>query len=121
MQSIAAAAGLGRVELQAEIVPADEPVEGALRLLVPPEVRCGAIGFKTSRDRCLRLDGLLVEIGARAATAVEPVAANGPKVTLLRDLQFVSQRKACKPRSNTACCPVARPLRIKACASFALS
>src|ERR1039458_8453290 len=83
MQPIVAAASLGRVEFEAEIVPADEPVKGALRLFVPPEVRCGAVGFQAGRNRCLRLDGLLVEIGARAAAAVEPVAANGPKVTLL--------------------------------------
>ena len=88
VQPIAAAAGFGRVEFQSEIVPADEPVEGALRLFVPPEVRCGAIGFQTGRDRCLRLDGLLVEIGARAAAAIKSVAANGSKVTLLGDLQF---------------------------------
>ena len=67
MQPIAAAAGLRRVEFQAQIVPADEPVKGALRLFVPPEVRRGAIGFQTGGDRGLRLDGLLVEIGARAA------------------------------------------------------
>ena len=36
MQPIAAAAGLGRVEFESEIVPADEPVEGALRVFVPP-------------------------------------------------------------------------------------
>src|SRR5437016_1123909 len=43
MQSIAASATLRRVELQAKIVPSDEPVESALRLLVPPEIRGGAI------------------------------------------------------------------------------
>ena len=76
MQPIAAAAGLGRVEFESEIVPADEPVKGALRLFIPPDVRCGAIGFQTGRDGCLRLNGLLVEIGARAAAAVEPITAN---------------------------------------------
>src|SRR6266851_1503930 len=88
VQPIAAAACFGRVEFQSEIVPADEPVEGALRLLVPPEVRRGAIGFKTGRDHCLRLDGLLVKVGAYAAAAIKSVAANGSKVTLLGDLQF---------------------------------
>ena len=122
MQPIAAAACLGRVEFQSEIVPADEPVEGALRLFVPPDVRCGAIGFQTGRDRGLRLNGLLVEIGARAAAAVEPIAANGPKVTLLGHLQFRQPAQGLAgPARSTACCPVACPLRIKACASFALS
>ena len=67
MQPIAAAARFRRVEFESQIVPADEPVKGALRVFVPPEVRGGAIGFQTSRNRGLRLDGLLVEIGARAA------------------------------------------------------
>src|SRR5688572_23327947 len=75
MQPIAAAACLRRVEFQSEIVPADEPVKGALRVLVPAEVRCGAISFETGRNCCLRFNGLLVEIGTRAATAVEPIAA----------------------------------------------
>src|SRR5260370_454622 len=88
MQPIAAAACLGRVEFESEIVPADEPVKGALRMFIPPDVRCGAIGFQTGRDRCLRLNGLLVEIGARAAAAVKPITANGSKVTLLGHLQF---------------------------------
>ncbi len=71
MQPIAAAPCLGRVKLESEIVPADEPVKSALCLLIPPDVRCGAVGFQTGRDCCLRINGLLVEIGARAAAAVE--------------------------------------------------
>ena len=89
MQSIAAAAALGGIKFQAEIVPAEEPVESALRLFVPPEVRRGAIGFQTRRDHGLRLNGLLVEIGARAATTVEAIAADRPEVTFLGDLQIV--------------------------------
>src|SRR5438105_14304096 len=88
MQTIVAAACLGRIEFQSKIVPADEPVKGALRLFVPPEVRCGAIGFQAGRNRSVRLNGLLVESGARAAAAVEPIAANRPEVTLFGRLQF---------------------------------
>ena len=88
MQPVVAAASRGRVEFQAEIVPADKPVEGALGVFVPPEVGSGAIGFQAGRDGGLGLDGLLVEIGASAAAAVEAVAANGAKVTLLGHLQF---------------------------------
>src|ERR1035437_10429198 len=88
VQPIVAAASGGKLKAEAEIVPADEPVKGALRVFVPPEVRCGAIGFQAGRNRCLGLNGLLVEIGAGTAAAVEPVAANGPKVTLLGHLQF---------------------------------
>src|SRR6266404_5089951 len=88
MQPIAAAACFGRVEFEPQIVPTDKPVKGALRMFKPPDVRRSAIGFQTGRDRCLRLNGLLVEIGARAAATVEPVTANGSKVTLLGHLQF---------------------------------
>src|SRR5579862_2887936 len=86
MQPIVAAACLGRVEFQSQIVPANEPVEGALRVLIPTDVGCGAVGFQTSRYRGLRLNGLLIEIGARAATAIEPVAADRLEVTLLGSL-----------------------------------
>src|SRR5579871_1037531 len=86
MQAIAAAASLGGVEFQPKIVPADEPVESALCMFIPADVRCGAIGIQTSRDRCLRFNGLLVEVGARAAATVEPITANGSKMALLGHL-----------------------------------
>jgi hypothetical protein len=38
VQPIATATRIGRVEFQAEIVPADEPVEGALSVFVPPGI-----------------------------------------------------------------------------------
>ena len=38
------------VEFLPEIVPTEEPVEGALRLFVPPRVGCGAVRFQASRD-----------------------------------------------------------------------
>ena len=83
VQSIAAAARLGGVEFQAEIIPAEEPVEGALRLFIPPQVGRGAVRFQASRDRALRLDGLLVEIRAYAVALIESVAANGPQLAML--------------------------------------
>src|ERR1017187_6213258 len=83
VQPIATTAGLRGVEFQPEIVPAEEPVEGALRLLIPPRVGCGAVRFQASRDRGLRLDGLLVEVRARAVTLIESVTADGPQLTLL--------------------------------------
>src|SRR5437016_9902624 len=89
MQSVATAAALGRIQFQAEIVPADEPVEGALRLFVPPDIGGSAIGFQTGRNHGLRLDGLLVKIGARAAARVEAITADRPKVAFLGVLQFV--------------------------------
>src|SRR5205823_4778129 len=89
MQAVAARAGSGRIEFEAEIVPPDEPVESALRLVVPPKVRCGAERFEASRDHCLRLDRLLVELRASAAAAVETVAPDRSKMTLLGNLQLI--------------------------------
>jgi len=83
VQTIAATASLRSVQFQPEIVPAEEPVEGALRLFIPPRVGRGAVRCQASRDRGLRLDGLLVEVRACAVTLIESVAANGPQLTLL--------------------------------------
>ena len=74
------------VEFLPEVVAAEEPVEGALRLLVPPGVGRGAVRFQASRDRGLRLDGLLVEVRACAVAPIESVAANGPQLPMLRGL-----------------------------------
>src|ERR1019366_7053063 len=70
VQPVATAAGLAGVEFQPEIVPAEEPVEGALRLFIPPRVGCGAVRRQASRDRGLGLDGLLVELRAPAITLI---------------------------------------------------
>ena len=121
MQRIAAAARAGRVHFQSEIIPAEKPIEGALGLLVPPAVRRGAIGFQTGRHHGLRFNGLLIESGAQAAAPVKSVAADRAEVAVLGICNSASQRKARRPRSSTAVCPVACPLTIKACASFALS
>ena len=76
----------GGVEFQPQIVPAKEPVEGALRLSVPPWVGRGAVCFQASRNRGVRLDGLLVEVRACAVTPIESVAADGPQLPMLRSL-----------------------------------
>src|ERR1700722_16677775 len=91
MQSIAAAAGLRHVELQAQIVPSNEPVEGMLRLLIPVEICSCPMGFEAGSNRGLGLNWLLVEVGAGAATLIKPVAADWPQVSLFRRLL------ACKP------------------------
>ena len=75
VQPIAAAAALAGVEFQPQIVPAKEPVEGPLRLSVPPWVGRGTVCFQARRNRGLRLDRLLVEVAQRlldALTALQP-------------------------------------------------
>ena len=83
VQAVAAAAGLGAVEFQSEIIPAQKPVKGALRLLMPPWVGCGAVCFQASGNRGVRFDGLLVEVRAYAVTPIESIAANGPQMAML--------------------------------------
>src|SRR5262249_27563914 len=88
MKGVPAAAGAGGIDLDVEIVPTEEPAEGRLRLLVPPPVGCGTISLKAGRDRCLRLDGLLVEIRAGLAARIKPIASHGPEIAALRGLDL---------------------------------
>src|SRR5207245_3289372 len=85
---IAAAAGGCGVKLQAEVVPAEEPVESALSLLVPPRVRGGAVGIQTGGHHRLRLDRLLVEVRAGSAARVKSAVADGPEIAALRCLHL---------------------------------
>src|SRR6266436_3053824 len=88
VQRIAAPATVGRIKLQPEIVPAEEPVERALSLLVPPRVGRGSVGFEAGRHHRLRLDGLLVEISARAAAPIKSIAADRSKMAVLGGLHL---------------------------------
>src|SRR4051812_26975248 len=88
VQGIAAATAGGGVKFQPKIVPAEEPIESALGLLVPPGIRGGPIRFQAGGHHCLRLDGLLVEGSADAATAIKAVITNGPEVAVFRGLDF---------------------------------
>src|SRR6185503_11097011 len=88
VKGVPAAAGAVGINLDVEIVPTEEPVKGELRLLVPPPVGCGAIRFKTGRDRCLRLDGLLVEISPCLAARIKPIVADWPEIAALGSLDF---------------------------------
>ena len=69
----------------------------------------------------MRLNRLLIKVGTRSAAPIETIAADGRKWPFSEIWSSFNQRKACNPRSKTSAFPVARPLRIKACASFALS
>src|ERR1051326_1555757 len=84
MQSVSAAAAVGRIQLQSEVVPPDKPIEGTSCLLVPPGVGCGAIRLQAGRDHGLRLDWLLVEICPRASSSVKAIAADRAEMTFLR-------------------------------------
>jgi hypothetical protein len=65
-------------EFPAQIIPAEEPVESALRLF----------------------NWLLVKIGRTPTGLIEPVGANGPEVTLLRDLQFRQPAQSLQPSND---------------------
>ena len=70
VQAVAAAAGAGIVERQAEIVAAQKPLEGALRLARPRSILRGAKGLEAGGDHGLRLHRLLVEVRARAVPLI---------------------------------------------------
>ena len=89
MQPVPASAVFRRVQFQPEIVPPDKPVEGPLRLLVPPDVAGRAIRFESRRNHGLRLDRLLVELRPRAVPLIETVAADRAEMASLGDLHVV--------------------------------
>ena len=64
MQPVAAAASGRVVEREAQIVPAQEPLERAPRLRHPERIARRLIRLDAGGNRDLRLDGLLVEDGA---------------------------------------------------------
>jgi hypothetical protein len=62
VQSIAATARLRIIERKAEIVAAQEPLEGDAGLFVPEGIVGGAIGLEARRDGAVGLDRLLVKL-----------------------------------------------------------
>lgn len=80
MQAVAAAAGVGVINRQAEVVAAQEPLEGAARLLAPAGIAGEAIRFQAGGGRRLGLHRLLVEACLLAAAHIEAVRADGHKV-----------------------------------------
>src|SRR5689334_4421641 len=97
MQGIAAAAGAGGVKLEAQIVPAQEPIESALSVFVPTRVGGSVVGLEASGHHGVSFDRLLVEVGPRLAAAVEAVAANGPEVTMLGSLEVGEPLQCLQP------------------------
>ena len=63
LEAVAAAAGLGVVEVQPQVVAAQEPLEGEPGLLEPERVVGGVVGLEAGRDGGVGLDRLLVELG----------------------------------------------------------
>src|SRR5262245_32049432 len=80
VQPVPAGAGRGVVERDAEVVVAEEPVEGAVRLLTPLAVAGRAQRFEGGGDRRLRLHRLLIEARARAGARIEAVRADRHEV-----------------------------------------
>ena len=63
LEAVAAAAGLGVVQLQAQVVAAEEPLEGEPGLVQPVGVVGGPVRLEAGRDGGVGLDRLLVELG----------------------------------------------------------
>jgi len=110
MQSVEATARPRRVQFQSKVVPADEPIERALRLLVPPRIGCRPVRFQAGRHHGLCLDRLLIEVGARAGRAGKnPLLPIGRKWPFSEVCKCTSHRRVSMPRSKTAFCPVSAP------------
>ena len=67
LEAVAAAAGAWVVEVLAQVVAAEEPLEGRAGLVQPGGVLGGPVGLQAGRDRRVGLDRLLVELGPLAA------------------------------------------------------
>ncbi len=87
VQPVAAAAGAGIIERKAEIVAAQEPLEGAPGLDQPCGILRDAKRFQAGGNHGLGLHRLLIEVRARAVADVKAVAADGPEVARLCPLQ----------------------------------
>ena len=82
-------------------------------------VRRGAIGRQTGGHHGLRLDGLLIEVRARAAAPVKTVAADGPEMAVSRTFAIPpASATIAVPAPAPAGWPAASPLTIRACESF---
>ena len=81
MEAVAAAAGAGVVEREAEVIAAEEPFEGAFGLASPHGIPGEAEGLLAGADHGLGFDGLLIKVGTCAVLFVEAVAADGAEVT----------------------------------------
>ena len=88
MQPVAAAAGGRIVERKAQVVAAQEPLEGEPGFVQPVFVVRGAVGFDAGRHRGVGLDRLLVELGGRFAARIEAVAADRAEEVLRRVLHL---------------------------------
>ena len=80
LQAIAAAAGLGVVKFQAQVITAQEPLKGQTGLLQPDGVFGGLKRVNAGRDRGEGFQRLLVELGAFASAMVEALRADGAEV-----------------------------------------
>jgi len=122
VQRIPAAAGVSSVEFEAEIIPAEEPVEGSLSL------------FRTTKAQTSRgalrgrpTPSLAPRSACWSKWARVPPRRKNPLLPMGRKWPFsevwtsASQRKVCRPRSINNGWPMSWPLRIRACASLALS
>src|SRR5262249_33759 len=82
LKAVAAAPGARVVQVLAEVVAAEEPLEGAACLLHPRGILGGPVRLQAGADRRARLQRLLVEPGPLVPLAVEPVGADCPEVLL---------------------------------------
>src|SRR5580692_6935799 len=72
-----AAAGLGVVEIEGQVIATQEPLESEPGFLEPERIVGGVVGLDAGRHGGEGLKGLLVEVGAVAAAVIEAARADG--------------------------------------------
>ncbi len=80
VQPVAAAAGQGVIEREAQVIASEEPLERARRLLAPVVVACDPVRRQARRNRHRGFDRLLIEARARSASRIEPVRSDRHEV-----------------------------------------
>ena len=121
MEAVAAAAGAGIIQRQAQIIAAEKPLERAARFRHPEHVAGGVIRLDAGGNGGLRLDGLLVELRAFLAAREKSVRADGPERAGIRSLNFDQPAQRFEAGSSSAALFMQRPLRISACGSLAFA
>src|ERR1700691_3691732 len=89
MKSVAATSGNGIIEIDLQIVVAQEPVEGRPGFFAPAVVARCAVGLQTCRNCTRSLDRLLIEARLFATLTIESLRPDRHEMPVaLRTLSF---------------------------------
>ena len=98
LKTVVASSGLGVVDVEAQVVAAQEPLERKPRFLEPDRVFGGMVSLDARGHRGMALDGLLIELGAFPAAVVKAIAADRAEAAGRRLLLLDQPRERLQPQ-----------------------